>query len=191
MRHGIYSVAWLLLGLSWVGCSQQGDQAATAESTASTPEQTVFDFLEAVRRGNDEQAERLLTSTALRKTKERDMVVAPPGSDTASFTVDQAQLVGDDGAHVPSSWKDVDHDGEDRTDGITWVLRKEDEGWRIAGMATKVFPDQAAVVMNFEDPDDMLRKQQMVEQEMMRRADGQSLEARNTSGQDPFQTGPK
>ena len=75
----------------------------------------------------------------------------------------------DGGAHVASDWSDVGPDGHMHTDRIVWILRKETEGWRIAGMASKVFPDRPPVILNFEDPEDMMRQQQMAEEELARR----------------------
>jgi hypothetical protein len=71
---------------------------------------------------------------------------------------------------VASTWTDVDDEGKPRTDSIVWMLREEDEGWRVVGMATKLFPDQPPLFLNFENPDDMIRKQQLVQEEMERRA---------------------
>ncbi|MCA9248516.1 MAG: hypothetical protein KDA42_15430 [Planctomycetales bacterium] len=158
--------------------------AATPKST--TPDEAVFSFLDAVRRGNDDQAGQMLTSTARQKTAEMDMVVAPPGSDTATFKVGETRLVGQDGAHVASAWTDLDPEGGKRTDQITWILRKQPNGWRIAGMATKIFADQDPVVLNFEDPQEMLEKQRIAEEEAFRRANEQQLQA--TRPEDPFQT---
>jgi hypothetical protein len=77
----------------------------------------------------------------------------------------------DRGAYVSSTWTDVGEDGQPHSDQIVWLVRNEPEGWRIAGMVTKLF--ESKLVLNFEDPQDMLRKQQMAEQEMMRRAQQQ------------------
>ena len=54
------------------------------------------------------------------------------------------------------------------------MLRREPQGWRIAGMATKVFPDQPPLVLNFEDPADMQRKQDLVREEIARRINAES-----------------
>ncbi|HZZ29524.1 MAG TPA: hypothetical protein VFE46_16110 [Pirellulales bacterium] len=160
-----------------VGCGQTSQPEANVANNrvssgssangfaADTPDRAVFDFLEAVRTGNDQQASTMLTPLARQKTTEMQMVVAPPGSPTAQFKVGQVEYVtpNKDGAHVWCNWTDqVDAEGHTRTDNIIWVLRREDEGWRIAGMVTKVFPDQPPLVLNFEDPEDMLRKQQLL-----------------------------
>ena len=101
-----------------------------------------------------------------------NMVVAPPGSESATFEVGEVELLseGDEqGAHVASKWTDLGDDGQPHTDDIVWMLRKEPEGWRIAGMATTVFEGEPPLLLNFEDPQDMQRKQQLAEEEMQRR----------------------
>jgi hypothetical protein len=150
------------------GCSPPGQSSSQPSSnnlTQGAPDQAVFDFLEAVRTGNDKKVEEMLTPIARQKTTEMQMVVAPPGSATAKFQVKGVEYVTPekDGAHVLSTWTDVsDEQGHTRSDDIIWVLRRETEGWRIAGMVTKVFPDQPPLILNFEDPEDMLRKQQLL-----------------------------
>ncbi len=157
------------------GCTSEAP--GTPETpTASTenkpgPNIAVFEFLQAVQKGNDKKAAEMLTNLAREKTTEMEMVVAPPGSDTASFEVGSVEMLEDRGAYVSSTWTDVGEDGQPHSDQIVWLVRNEPEGWRIAGMVTKLF--ESKLVLNFEDPQDMLRKQQLAEQEMMRRAQQQ------------------
>jgi len=134
------------------------------------PDAAVHRFLTAVRAGDDAKASAMLTPVAREKTIEHEMVVAPPGSDTATFKVGEVEMIGDEGAHVASFWTDLDENGAPHTDTIIWMVRKEPQGWRIAGMATRVFEDQPAVIMNFEEPEDMFAKQREIEEEMSRRA---------------------
>ncbi len=84
---------------------------------------------------------------------------------------------------VGTDWTDLDIDGQPRTDRIVWMLRQEEtDGWRISGMATRVFPDMAPIILNFEDPIDMLRKQQQAEEEIARRdAQAQGTETTETA----------
>lgn len=162
---------------------------AVRKDDSSTPVEAVQRFLEAVRQGDDKGAGAMLTELARRKTQELDMVVAPPGSDTARFEVGKAEMTGEDRAKVPCTWTDLDSEGRPRTDEITWTLRRDAGSWRIAGMAAKIYPDRPPVVLNFEDPEEMLRQQQSVENEAIERANRQQKQARKTD--DPFQTGPK
>jgi hypothetical protein len=175
MDHGKRQLA-LALGAALLVCGcGQSTPAPTASSPMAelTPEAVTAEFLEAVRVGDDKKVATLLTSVTRQRTAEQEMVVAPPGSDTASFAVREVVYV-DEGAHVASDWTDVDVDGRMHTDRIVWILRKGAEGWRIAGMATKIFDDRPPVVQNFEDPEDMLRKRQWVHEEMARREGGKA-----------------
>jgi len=182
----------ILLGIGSSGCGKTenvetpaADSAqASAGASDASPDRAVFDFLEAVRVGNQDKAAQMLTALANDRTRERQMVVAPPGSKTASFEVGDVEYVTDDkaGAHVATKWTDLDADGQPRTDEIIWILRKEEVGWRIAGMATKIFEDEPPLILNFEDPEDMERKQLLAEEEMNRRAaDAEPLEAKQAS----------
>jgi hypothetical protein len=153
------------------GCGTSNSVATAkheASSTQASPNLVIAEFLEAIRTGEDNKAAQLLTPLARQKTTEMEMVVAPPGSDTARFEVQHLELAGDK-ARVTADWTDLDTDGRVHTDRIIWLLRKEAEGWRISGMATQVFADQKPIVLNFEDPADMLLKQQQAEEEIARR----------------------
>jgi hypothetical protein len=148
-----------------LGCGQSGDSAG---GNHPGPEVVMAQFLEAIRQGDDAKAGQMLTPLARQKTEEMDMVVAPPGSDTASFKVLAHEIEGNE-AQVGTDWTDLDVDGRPRTDRIVWLLRQEPEGWRIHGMAARILPDLDPIMLNFEDPADMLRKQQQAEEEMARR----------------------
>jgi hypothetical protein len=105
------------------------------------------------------------------------MVVAPPGSDTARFEVGQVQTLGDDGARVAIKWTDLDETGKPHSDEVLWMVRRVDEGWRIAGVAAPVFEGEPPLLLNFEDPADMLAKQKLVREEIKRRADQAAVQA--------------
>lgn len=180
-------VLMLILAVAITGCSKPSNSTATAttsqedgKATASTarpqgagPDAAVFDFLNAVRTGNDKQASQMLTPLARKKVAEQHLVVAPPGSDTAKFELSDVQKVGEDGARVVIKWTDLDENNKPRTDQITWMVRKVDEGWRIAGVAAPVFDGEPPLLLNFEDPEEMLRQQQMVREEMRRRMEAE------------------
>jgi len=197
LRSTAFSLVCLLGIVGWSGCgggTTSVDATAGATDAAgggsvntdvNTPAQAVRDFLEAVRLGNDKQASTMLTQLAQQKTAEMEMVVAPPGSDTASFEVGEVESNDGEQARVGSTWTDLDHDGNRRTDEIFWILKNEESGWRIAGMTTKIFPDQDPVLLDFEDPQQMLEQQRLAEEEAIRRANQQNAQARKP--EDPFQ----
>lgn len=176
---------WLVvLALGLVGCSSSepvapnaaasGDTQTVAIPQVKSPQEAVHYFLDSVRRGDDKTAAMMLTALAREKTQEMNLQVAPPGSNTASFEVGEVKLIGqegaENGAYVASKWTDVAEGGQPHTDEIMWMVSLEPEGWRIVGMGVKVFEDLEPVYLDFQDPNDMLRKQAAVEQEMVRRA---------------------
>ena len=185
MRRICGIIPWTVLVLLVAGC---GQQAGTDQSSANThkagsqagddsqpvvkadgPAAAVTEFLEAVRTGNDEKAAKMLSTVARQKTAALNRNVTPPASDTASFAVGKVDWVGENGARVACTWKDIDADGQSKTDEAIWVVRREPEGWRIVGVAAMVFPGEPPVVLNFEDPEEMLRQQQWIREEMRRR----------------------
>jgi len=175
-----------VLGLAAMGCGKQPSQAelqpsdprpARAEdnkpdaTAADGPAAVVAQFLEAMRTGNDKRATSLLSGVAREKTASLNGSIRPPASDTAKFAIGKVETIGEDGARVESTWTDLDSDGQPKTDEAIWVLRHEADGWRVAGVAARVFPGEPPLLLNFEDPEDMFRKQQWVREEMRRRAE--------------------
>lgn len=179
-----------LLSTVWF-CGCGGDSSATqAESSAAQdateqaagPQQAVAEYLEAVKLGDAETVNRLLTNAAREKTTELNIAVAPPGSETAEYHVGSSKLIDQEGetAHVDSSWSDLNADGDREEYQITWILRKETEGWRVAGMMGQFIKDGDMMVFNFENPQEVIRQQDYAQQELERRA-AQQRQARAVS----------
>jgi hypothetical protein len=144
----------------------------TASSAGTEPAAAVVvAFLEALKRGDDAAAKALLTQVARAKTEELDISVAPPVNDTATYTVRGAEMIGEDHdiVHVGTTWTDVDVDGTQTSDNVVWVVRLDPEGWRVVGMAMRIFADMPPLLLDFEDPEDMLSKQAAVAEEITRR----------------------
>ncbi|REK12275.1 MAG: hypothetical protein DWQ37_12505 [Planctomycetota bacterium] len=168
--------AALAASLLAVGCSKSASPdaaSASADAPAAAadsrdPAAVMAEFLEALRQGDDKKATSLLTTVARTKAEEMEMFVAPPESETASYKVLEQEVEGNQ-AQVGADWTDLDLDGKPATYRTVWMLKKEKAGWRISGMATRLFEDLPPTVLNFEDPAEMLRKQQEAEEEMARR----------------------
>ena len=156
------------------GCSKSEEAAPEAKAPVAPPDSAVRDFLEAIRTGDDKKAEAMLTDLARQKTAQMDLMVAPPGSPTASFTLGEMEVIDDQVAHVSSIWTDTGDDGQPQRNEFVWALRLEPQGWRIAGVAVALFPNQPPLLLDFEDPADMMRKQQMAEAEMQRQMNPQA-----------------
>ncbi len=141
-----------------------------ADASLSGPAEAVSAFLDAVRSGNDKQAESMLTVAAREQIAEKNLAVSPPGSDTARFEIGEVQMLPEDRASVACTCIDQDEKGQARTDEVTWILRRESDGWRVGGMVATVLPDKPPTFLNFEDLEDMFRQQQMLAEELQRRA---------------------
>lgn len=166
MRRWLHFAMVGLLAFSWIGCGKSGGEAAY---NGPGPDVTVFNFLEAVRTGNEGNTAGMLTPTARTKVQEFGWTIAPTGSETASFEVGDVELKDEFVAHVASTWTDIGEQGQPESETIVWLLRREEEGWRIGGMGTKLFEGEPPLFFNFEDPEDMERKQKLAEQEIERR----------------------
>ncbi len=168
MRNWVFVFTVACLSVSWTGCGSS-DGGPEAAYTGPGPEVAVFNFLEAVRTGNEETTAGMLTPTARAKVQEFGWTIAPTGSETASFEIGGIELKDEWVAHVASTWTDIGEQGQPESETIVWLLRREQEGWRIGGMGTKLFEGEPPLFFNFEDPEDMERKQKLAEQEIARR----------------------
>lgn len=183
-------VPWAMCGavVVAIGVTGRGLVMAAGDPAVTGPAQAaVVTFLDAIKRGDDATARGLLTQVARAKTKELGISVAPPVNDNATYSVRGCEIVGESGdvVHVATTWTDVDADGFKSTDNVIWVTRLDPEGWRIVGMAMKVFDDLPPLLLDFEDPEDMLAKQQLVAAELQKRAAqaaGQAKPTRTAQG---------
>ena len=146
------------VGISAVEAAKQPsvDVPATA-----TPEQVVQTFLDALKQGDIATKASLLTQRAREETTKEAFEINPQSTPNAEYKVEPAQYLADNpnGAHVTSQWTESYPDGKIEY-AVVWVLRKQPEGWRIAGMAIELVPGQPPSFLNFEDAADMAQKYQ-------------------------------
>jgi hypothetical protein len=184
----------LVGALGFSGCSASAPKGGDAVVAA---QRTVVSFLEAIRRGDDTAARQLLSTVARTKTDELGISVAPPVEDTANYAVAESEVVNEDGdiVHVATTWTDTDSDGFKTSENVVWVVRLDPEGWRVVGMAMRIFDDLPPLLLNFEDPEDMLAKQELVAEELQKRATAaqQNAGQERTAGKPgvPGSPGPK
>ena len=145
-----------------LGCgSESSPSAAGGGSAPSDPvARTVYEFLDAIRIGDTQASSARLTSLALQRITENDMIFAPPASEQARFRVGQVQMYDADKALVASVWTDVDADGVPTDEHMTWALKLTEGQWRISGMAAQMGPGQPPVMMDFENPGQLLNPPQ-------------------------------
>jgi hypothetical protein len=173
-----WPVMLILAVLGFTGCNkttpasptadlnaQPGTGAATATTAPrqvpleAAPDQVVTVFLDAMRSGDAPTVDTLLTSKAREETRRHQMPVEPMAAPNAQFQVAAATYLpmNPDGAHVQAQW--VESDGMNNyTHTVIWVLRRQTDGWRIAGFAIELVPGKGPQFLNFEDPTDMMNK---------------------------------
>ena len=144
------------------------------------------EFLDAMRTGNDEKASQMLAPLARQKAKDLDRSVTPAASDTARFMIGKVEYLGSDGVRVAATWTDLDEEGKTHADEALWMVRLEDKNWKIVGVAATIFPGEPPLKLNFEDPEEMLKKQQWVREEIRRRAEQDNLQAKEPENSKNF-----
>jgi hypothetical protein len=158
------------------GPEAAGEQAASTEAGATEaapvpaapavqvpadagPDKVVTVFLDALKNGDTSTKASLLTAKALAETTKHEFEVNPQSAPNAQYQVHPPEFLASNpnGAHVTSVWTESYEDGQ-ITYEVVWVLRRETQGWRIAGMAIELIPNQPPSFLNFEDPADMAAK---------------------------------
>ncbi len=164
------------------------------------PDGAVFQFLAAIRSGDDAKTEAMFSDLARTKIQKLQYKVTPPGSDTAQFEIGKVEFLtpegnssddvaGSSGARVEATWSDLDPEGKRQAESMLWMVRKDSNGWRIAGMAATVFPNEPPVLLDFENLEEALKKLQMLQEEIARR--GTPGAAVETKGESSLPTPPQ
>ncbi len=168
----------LAIGAAATGCNKLPGFGGKTPA----PGDAAAEFLSAICSRNHDQMFAMLTADARSALKAHGMSPQLPSSGATSFEVGEVEMV-EGGAHVMTKWYDQLEDGTREMTEVLWMLRQEQPGWRVAGMAMRVYDDQPAVILNFEDPDDMTRKLDLIAQEDERRAQAESSEAARAPNQ--------
>lgn len=146
-----WAVLSAALAVGMIGCGKSAEQT----KTVAGPETAVAEFLQAVRSGNDAKTSQMLTTAARETTAALGMPLTPSGSDTAEFKVGAVEYVGEDGARVACTLSDLDENLQRQSQELVWMVRREPEGWRIAGVAIPLGDGQPPRALNFESREDM------------------------------------
>ncbi len=156
-----------------------------AAEECATPEVAVKTFLDTLRAGDERKAVSLLTNKARVETHRRGMVVQPPGSPTATYDIQASKFISRnrENAEVASIWTEMTEVGSIKYD-VTWILRLEPDGWRVAGMATELVPGKGQQPLNFEDPEEMQRELENAEAALAEQETNGAQQARGTDPSD-------
>lgn len=132
----------------------------------SEPAEVVDAFLKALKTGDKQVAEALLTTMAYYETSRHNLQVEPPGTPEATYKIGRSAVAvsetgseEDDGteAQVETEWTEKTTEGETTTEQVLFVLRHETAGWRVAGMCAVLANEPEPTFLNFEDPPEMFR----------------------------------
>jgi hypothetical protein len=142
----------------------RGDSSGTA---LASPTEAVKQFYQALRDGDEAKIACLLTDKSRQETANGGLIIQSPGSSSLTYEVGEWEYVtpAKDGAHVKSTWTELDDDGSPVSTEVIWVLRQQTDGWHVAGMATRVKDGQLPLLFNFEDAADMKQKREFLARE--------------------------
>ena len=147
--------------------STPGFQPERPAARYDDPRQSVNDFLIAVKSGNDKLATSLLTTQAQKEAWSHGMAISAEGFPDAKFAVTEVEYLKENKeAHVMSTWADKTPYGEQKSFECVWLLRQEEHGWCIYGMATKFLENVQPIILNFENQAEMAKRQQWAEQQI-------------------------
>ena len=159
-RKSLLRWVCLLVVLS-VGCGQppavpapptaEAAPRAAALANAHPAARTVFEFLNSVRAGDQVAASTKLSPLSLKRIRELDLQISPPGSETAKFRVGGVDETTPDRASVECVWTDTDVQGQVTDERYRWMLRNVAGEWKITGVSVAGADGEQTVVLDFEN----------------------------------------
>jgi len=190
-------IASSVVALLFAGCGGSPDAASTSEQPQAsagtnagspatlaagpeTPGRVVGQFYEALRDGDDGALLRLLTDNARVETAKNNLEIRSQGNTKLSYEIGETEYVTEekDGAHVASVWTETDEDERSESIEVIWILRKQTDGWRIAGLAQMV-EGAPPEVLNLEDPEHMARTKEYLDPKPYGQEDQPVMQATN------------
>lgn len=157
----------------WLGCGGSTAQketpkagnsvatkAASLPSNTTPPAEVVAQFLDSVRRGDEDTTAKLFTQAAIQELDKYAIKVQPPGSPEATFQIGETRYTDDDkdSALVELFWTEVSPEtGDKKKTEAVFAVRLENVGWRIAGMVVETEPGKEEVI-DFENLAQMIEE---------------------------------
>ena len=122
------------------------------------PEIVCKAFLALLQKGNRVAAENLLTRSALAVTGRADLQLEPIGTESATYELGAPLYATNKQKLAQVACKIVDVvDGEKSESELTWLVRKQKEGWRISGILLQMEANQPQDLLSFENYNDVLK----------------------------------
>lgn len=139
---------------------------SSSEPHPLTPDQVCREFIECLKAGNALDAERFLTRTSAVNARKAALTLEPPGSDQAQFDFGVPNFNTNKKLIATVECKITDLiDGEPSETKMSWLLKRDGESWKIAGMILTIDDQGGTDFFSFENPADIeLIKQSIVAQ---------------------------
>lgn len=149
----------------------RADKAHAGNAKDETPDKVLVEFLDAAKLGDQKRLSALMSKLAREEAEKYHMDFGLQSYKEATYKLGQYEYLtpAKNTAHVACTW--TDHDGDTAySHDVIWVMRKEDEGWRVVGMITRPFPDRDPVAFNYENVKELTETTAAIEEEVARRA---------------------
>lgn len=126
-------------------------------SKEDSPGGLVQKFVSALKAGDARTVSELLTDKARYETRRYGLEVKPQLLPDTAFEVGETEIASkiDGLAYVKCRW--LEPEGEMQAFELVWIVKHEEEGWRISGFFTDALEaGQKRTLLNFEDVQSML-----------------------------------
>ncbi len=164
---------------SSVSASKTNAETSPAEKSSqlsadASPEEVCRQFMDFLRSGKRISAENLLTRGALTVTTKAGLQLEPMGGPTAVYEIGDACY-----ATIKNKLAQVDCEIVEQVDGqeirtsLTWLVRKQNLGWRISGLMVAIESGGMKDLLSFENAEDVEKIKSLAAGEM-----GDDLETR-------------
>lgn len=123
---------------------------------STAPHQVCRGFLELLQLDKTSEAQNLLTRKALALTLRFDLPLGFPGDADATFTVEEAKFATKKRkmAQVNCTINEKES-GQDVSSKLAWMLKRENNGWRICGMMIPSADGEPMEFLSFESVGDV------------------------------------
>jgi hypothetical protein len=161
---------------------QRATSAVADNLKNATPDKVLKQFLDAARLGDQKKLSTLMSKLAREEAEKYHIDFELQSYKDATYDLGQYEYLtpAKNTAHVACKW--TDHDGDTNfTHDVIWVMRKEEEGWRVVGMITRPFPDRDPVAFNYENVKELMDTKAAIEDEVKRRAEEEERQARRAA----------
>lgn len=135
----------------------QATETSPAAFNDADPRAVCRRFLELLQSNNRIAAENLLTQTALQVTGKAGLVLEPLSGPNSQYDIGAPQYatIKNEIAYVDCQISDLD-DKTVSSFSVSWIVKKQNSGWRIAGLVMDMEGDQPRQKMfSFENPQDV------------------------------------